>query len=59
VKNWNYHIPGNPCVGCPGTEYCGRKLAKLAVAKPAGSWPAWKPPGNWLLSKPKTQNYFD
>jgi len=40
-------------VGCPGTEYCGRKLAKLAVAKPAGSWPAWKPPGNWLLSKPK------
>lgn len=41
-------------VGCPGTEYCGRKLEKLAAAaaagvKPGSDPPPWNPVGNCAI----------
>lgn len=64
-KSWFYPntnadtaYDGNPVGGCPGTEYCGLKLAKLAAAaaKP-GKLPALKPGGNWLITwAVKTRN---
>lgn len=44
---------GKPEGGCPGTEYWGLKLAKLAAAAAAakpGRLPALKPGGNWLIT---------
>lgn len=41
-------------VGCPGTEYCGRKLEKFAAAAAAGvnpgsEPPPWNPLGNCAI----------
>lgn len=49
--------------GCPGTEYCGRKLEKLAAAaaagaKPASAPPALNPPGNCAICAAVTRTIY-